>query len=125
MRTKHHSSQKPFTAEQFTATQWDTAADKAKFANHLVRFLATGSRETLFYDWFYKRLSNTFGHIAHYNRQGFYAHFFTTVEGRERFQKSLALGGGYGDPAYTYSDVEKAVKAYYGMQGDGLIHLGW
>ena len=115
----------PFTAEQFTPTQWDTAADKAKFANHFVRFVASGYKETLFYDWFYKQLSMTFGHIAHYNRAGFYGHFFTTAEDRQYFMYATRQGGGYGDPAFTYSDVEKAIKAHYGMVGDGRLHLGW
>lgn len=115
----------PFTAEQFTPTQWDTAADKAKFANHFVRFVASGYKETLFYDWFYKRLSNTFGHIAHYDRIGFYNHFFRDKTAQLYFMTATRQGGGYGDPAYTYSDVEKAIKAHYGMVGDGRLHLGW
>jgi hypothetical protein len=30
-----------FTAAEFTPTQWDSAEDKAKFANALMKFIAT------------------------------------------------------------------------------------
>ena len=116
---------KPFTADQFTATQFDTAADKAKFANHFVRFVASGYKASLFYDWFYRQLSNCFGHIAHYDRTTFYNHFFRDKQAQLYFMTATREGGGYGDPAYTYSDVEKAIKAHYGLQGDGRLHLGW
>ena len=119
------AKRQPFTAGQFTATQFDTAADKARFANHFVRFVDSGYKETLFYDWFYRRLSMTFGHIAHYNRAGFYYHFFQDKNAQLYFMTATRQGGGYGDPAYTYSDVEKAIKAHYGMVGDGRPHLGW
>lgn len=69
-----------FTANQFTATKWESAEQKAKFANHFVRFVKSGFKPTLFYSWFYKRLSMTFGHIAHFNRQGFW-HTWCLVPG--------------------------------------------
>lgn len=102
-----------FHASQFTPTQWDTAEQKAKFANHLVRFIESGYKKSLFYDWFYKRLSTTFGHIAHYNRLTFYSRFFEGgVTERVEFGHSLLTGGGYGDPAWTYSDVERMMQVW-------------
>ena len=101
-----------FNSANFTATKFDSAADKARFANHFVRFVESGFKDTLFYDWFYKRLSMTFGHIAHYNRHGFYAEWFSDAAARARFLKHTAAGYGYGDPAWTYSDVEKALTAW-------------
>ena len=101
-----------FKAEQFTPTKWDTAEQKAKFANHFVRFVESGFKATLFSDWFYRRLSMTFGHIAYYDRGGFYEHFFTSHEGRTNFACITLEGGGYGDPRFTYSDVEKALKQW-------------
>lgn len=71
-----------FKAEQFTATKWNTGADKAKWADQFVRFVEGGFQERQFTDAFYQRISNTFGHIAHYNRQNFYGHFFTSLEGQ-------------------------------------------
>lgn len=101
-----------FTASQFVGTQFDTSEDKAKFANQFLRFVSAGFRRTLFPQWFYRRLSMTFGHIAHYNQAGFYENFFTTPKGKVEFIAICLNGGGYGDPAYTYSDVEKELKKW-------------
>jgi len=100
-----------FTASQFTPTHWDTADEKARFANHLVRFVDTGCKWTLFHTWFYRRLSMCFGHIAHYNKAGFYATWFTQHRGD--FLEHLLQHRCYGDPTYTYSDVEQALQCYY------------
>jgi hypothetical protein len=102
-----------FKAEQFRATKWETAEDKAKFANHLVRFINSGYNPNLFYDWFYRRLSMTFGHIAHFNRHGFYDVWFTGRESRREFIHHLMMWPCYGDPEYTYSDVEKALQQHF------------
>lgn len=101
-----------FEPGQFTATQWDSQADKAKFANHFVRFVRSGFKQTLFPKWFYTRLSNTFGHIAHYDIGGFYATFFQDTEGKLSFLRQCAAFPCYGDPEYTYSDVEKALMPF-------------
>ncbi len=106
-------STKPFSPTQFTATQWSTQADKAKFANHLVRFMETGCTRTMFPHWFYTRLSCCFGHIAHYNLDGFYGEWFFGPQSRAAFLRNLDRWGCYGDPAWTFSDVEKALQAYY------------
>jgi len=97
----------------FTPTQHSTAADKEKFLQHFHRFVLSGYKWTLFHKWFYVRLSMTFGHIAHYDRRGFYSTFFTSPEGIEGF---WCVTMGYpcsGDPAYTYCDVEKVIQAHY------------
>lgn len=103
-----------FAASQFTPTQWNTAADKAKFANQFVRFVESGFKPTLFPKWFYQRLSMTFGHIAHYNQGGFFAEFFEDDQGKLRFldQTVNASFAGVGDPAFTYSDVERVLKTW-------------
>jgi hypothetical protein len=103
---------KPFTSGQFTPTKWDSAEQKAKFANHLVRFIRNGFLRSLFHKWFYTRLSMTFGMIAHYNLIGFYSTFFVTKEDQQRFIHMLKSWPCYGDPEWTYSDVEKAVQKY-------------
>ena len=56
-----------FVAADFVPTQWDTAEQKAKFANALLTFVAQDFPRSKFHESFYRRLSNTFGHIAHYN----------------------------------------------------------
>lgn len=98
-----------FTADQFTPTQWSTAADKAKFANHFVRFFERGCKQTLFYDWFYRRLSMTFGNIAEYNRMNFWEKWFGFSSSQQIFLQKCANWPCYGDPKFTYCDVEKVL----------------
>jgi len=106
-----------FTASQFTPTQWDNADDKAWFANQFVRFVESGFEQKHFSDRFYRRLSNTFGHIAHYNRLGFWETFFTTTEDKLRFLEITLNHPCYGDPEWTYSDVERALKSWLTDEG--------
>ena len=101
-----------FTAAQFVPTEWDSAAEKAAFANWFVRFVEGGFKETVFYKKRYTRLSMMFGHIAHYNRAGFYDVWFSTPSRRVAFLNRIALWAVYGDPAYTYSDVERVLQAW-------------
>ena len=98
-----------FSASQFVPTQWDTAKDKARFANHFLDFVENGFEESKFPKWFYKRLSMTFGHIAHFDQGGFFAEFFTTTKDKLRFLRQCIQHPCFGDPAHTYSDVEQAI----------------
>jgi len=99
------------TPEQFTPTKWDDAPTKAKFGNHLLRFIAEDFPETMFTRKFYQRLSNIFGHIAHYNRVGFWDEFFQTRATKIDFLDQTIRHPCYGDPAWTYSDVEQVIRA--------------
>jgi hypothetical protein len=72
----------PFSADEFTATKWDTADAKAQFANKLGKFIAADFKEGLFTNALYSRLSNCFGHIAHYSRNGFFESFFQTPQAK-------------------------------------------
>lgn len=94
----------------FTATKFQSSAEKAKFANHLLRFIGAGFPEAAFKKPFYNRLSMCFSHIAHYDRNGFWGHFFTSTDSRIDFLDHTLRGGGYGDPAWTCCDVELAVR---------------
>lgn len=96
----------------YTATKWDTVEDKEKFEKHFKRFVMSGFKRTLFYKWFYTRLSSTFGHIAHYNKSGFYDYFFTSAAGRKDFINDCMRYPCYGDPVCTYSDVEKELQGW-------------
>jgi hypothetical protein len=97
-----------FTADQFVATQWDGAEAKADFANKLAKFIAADFKQSLFTKALYRRLSNTFGHIAHYDIHGFYGTFFHTIAGKIEFLDQTLQYPCYGDSAFTYSDVERA-----------------
>jgi hypothetical protein len=65
-----------FTDVDFTATKWDSAAEKAAFTNALCHFACADFRESLFTQKLYRRLAPTFGHVAHFDRGCFYNHFF-------------------------------------------------
>ena len=106
-----------FDPSQFTPTQWSTAQDKAAFANRFVRFVQSDFAEKHFTKKCYQRLSNTFSHIAHYNRGGFWETFFTTTADKVRFLKMTVQYPCYGDPSWTFSDVERAVQAWIKAEG--------
>lgn len=103
---------KTFTADQFTPTKWDTAEDKAKFANQFVSFVSSGFKQSKFTKAFYRRLSNTFGHIAHYNQYGFWDTFFTNINDKVVFIEQSLSHPCYGDAAWTYSDVERVLQTW-------------
>jgi hypothetical protein len=100
----------PFTAAQFTPTQFDTAEDKAWFANQFVKFIMSGFKPSAFTKRFYNRLSNTFGHIAHYNQRGFWDTFFSSTQGKVDFIEQTLCYPCYGQPGHTYCDVETALQ---------------
>ncbi len=98
--------------DKLTPTEWDSAEQKAKFIRQFVRFVESDFKQSLFVKWFYTRVSNTFGHIAHYNQGGFYATWFTTTRDKLRFLLRTAEYGCYGEPEFTYCDAERAIKAW-------------
>src|SRR6516164_8049627 len=99
-----------FTAAQFMPTQWASAEDKAKFANTLMKFIAAEFPLQSFTRSLYHRLSNTFGHIAHTNLDGFYGVFFERDADKVAFLEQTLSWPHFGDPTFTFSDVERAVK---------------
>ena len=101
-----------FTAQQFTPTKWDDGQTKAIFARQFVKFVKSDFAQRLFSQAFYRRLSMTFGHIAHFNRQGFFETFFTTTQDKVRFFRMTLAHPCFGDPAFTYSDVERALQSW-------------
>jgi hypothetical protein len=103
-------SGKPFDASQFVATQWSSAADKAAFGNTYLHFIESEWKRSLFTKSFCQRLSNCFGHIANYNIHGFYETWFTCDKDRLGFLKNTLSWPCWGDPTFTYSDVERAIK---------------
>jgi hypothetical protein len=100
----------PFLPSDFTATKFSTAADKAEFGNTLLRFIESEWASALFTKSFYNRLSTCFGHIAHYNRAQFYEVWFSSLADQVRFLKHTLRFPCYGDPEYTFSDIERAIQ---------------
>lgn len=102
----------PFEAAQFTPTKWSTAHDKAVFANRLTKFVMDGCPMNQFTEALYSRLSSCFGHIAEYDRSGFAEKWFSTAERRLSFLEHAMRAPCYGDPNWTYSDVEVAIQSH-------------
>ena len=102
---------KRFRAEYFTPTKWNAADAKATFANHLMAFIAADFPESKFTKAFYSRLCQCFGFIAHCDKVGFFAEFFTCTEDKLRFLRCLAECHCCGSPEFTFSDVERAISA--------------
>jgi hypothetical protein len=100
----------PFLPSDFKATKFSTAADKAEFGNTLLRFIESEWASALFTKSFYNRLSMCFSHIAHYNRTQFYEEWFSSLAAQVRFLKDTLRFPCYGDPEYTFSDVERAIQ---------------
>ena len=120
-----------FYPGQFSATKYDSAEDKAKTANGLVRFLANGCQRPAFTARIYQALSlHMFGHIAEYNIDGFYATWFGTPQACAAWVTYVLRGGAYGfhDQGWGdgWGDVESAVAAWLKASGvaDAILHLG-
>jgi hypothetical protein len=105
-----------FQAPHFTATRWNTAEDKARMTNKITKFILNGFQQPSFTKEIYKRLSTMFGHIAEYDIHGFYHIWFADdaacLKWAENAMKGGVLGFVVGDPAWTWSDVEKALQEW-------------
>lgn len=94
------------------ATKWNTAGDKEKFVKHFKNFVEQGFPEKIFTKEFYNRISMMRGHIAHYDRGGFYNAQFGTSERRADFLQHWAESPAYGDPEWTWSDAERVLAEW-------------
>ena len=103
-------SKGPFLPSEFAPTKFSSAADKADFGNALLNFLDAGCPQELFSTKLYHRLSMSFGHIAHYDRSGFYDTWFTQARHRAAFVEKTLRWPCHGDPEFTFSDVEYAIQ---------------
>ena len=103
-----------YPAAQFTPTKWNTAEDKARMTKKLTKFILSGFQQPSFTKEVYKRLSTMFGHIAEYDIQGFYSVWFEDDDACLNWAENVIRGGvlGFvvGDPAWTWSDVEKTLQ---------------
>lgn len=102
----------PFMPGLYTATKHTYAADKKKIAEHLAAFIDSGFSVALFTHALYKALNSMFGHIAHYNREGFYNTWFESTRMQAKWLHNAANWSCPGDPAFTWSDVERDIQSY-------------
>jgi hypothetical protein len=100
----------PFLPSEFVPTNFSTVDDKAEFGNTFLHFIESEWAQTLFNKDFYQRLSMCFGHIAHMDRPTFYETWFTCDQDRRRFLEKTLKWPCWGDPEYTFSDVERAIQ---------------
>jgi hypothetical protein len=91
-------------------TKFSTAQDKAEFGNAFLHFIESEWARTAFSKSFYNRLSMCFSHIAHYDAAGFYETWFTSDADRLRFLRYTLAWPCWGDPEYTFCDVERAIQ---------------
>lgn len=102
--------QKPLLqGADFKATKFDTADDKANFGNQLLAFIAEDFPERRFTEAFYRQLAMRFGMIAWYDKHGFWAEYFTRLPDKLRFVEEIVGHPCYGQPEYTFCDVERVV----------------
>ncbi|NJO81573.1 MAG: hypothetical protein HC828_01600 [Blastochloris sp.] len=99
--------QPPFSDEQLPEETygWRDAA----FANHLARFIVEGFPEGKFTKRFYSRLMQEFGHIAHFNREGFWSTWFCATEQQLDFLRSLTSD--------CWTPMERAVRSWVIQSG--------
>jgi hypothetical protein len=91
-------------------TKWSTAEDKARFGNTFLHFVESDFARSLFAEKLYSRLSNCFSHIAHYNCSQFYEEWFSSLSAQVRFLEHTLRFPCYGDPEFTFSDVESEIQ---------------
>jgi len=104
-----------FHASQFKPTQYDTAEVKARQANLLIDFLESGCPLRKFTKALYHTCyQHLFGHIAHFDRAGFYATWFSMPRDIIRFiDHALAFPYLSSDPTCTWADVERELVRYF------------
>lgn len=101
------------------AARFDGAEAKAALGNQLLAFIAEDFPRRCFTLSFYRVLCQHFGMIAHYDSHGFWAEYFTTTADKLRFLEELTAHPCWGDPAWTFSDLERAVIAR--LRSAGLV----
>lgn len=97
--------------ENFRDTPFDTAAEKHKVFKDLKRFIETGMPKERFTKKLYQHLSLHFGHIAHYNLDGFYETWFQTPKNQLDFLKKHR-DEEIGSPDNAWNDVRMALAQW-------------
>ena len=113
----------PFPPELFVSTEFRTADDKSRFGRKLAAFVLGGFRRDQFAERLYTRLCNCFGHIAEYDRNGFYATWFADAAKQRQWVEHILKHVPCGDPHYTFSDLERLFKAWLGLNREKLLKV--
>lgn len=102
-----------FGPESFTATEFTTADEKAKFVNEAIRFFTAECPRSLFTKLLYKHFSLHAGHIAHFNRDGFYDVWFESAGKRFEFVERIVNPIAWMSFAPGWRDVERALQIWF------------
>jgi hypothetical protein len=118
---KLHGEPANFTAKDFTATNFATAEEKAKWANKFTKFILGGFQRSSFKKEIYQQLQHMFGHCAEYDLNGFYLTWFEDTYKCLHWVETIATSWlvGIGQPQFTWSDVE--IKLVHWIR-DNNIH---
>jgi len=103
---------KLFYARHFQPTPWDTAEEKAEFANLFVRFVESDFNRQFFTGKFYQRTVCVFGFHAFPDSHNFWNHYFGDEAGKRRFILSCIGHRHAGDAAATYADVHARLQEW-------------
>ena len=97
-----------FTANDFTATNFASSEDKAKWANTFTKFILGGFQRRSFKKEIYRQLQHMFGHCAEYDLDGFYSTWFEDTYKCLHWVETVTTTwlAGIGQPQFTWSDVE-------------------
>lgn len=118
-----HALRDPVPSEaDFTPTKFCPAASKAWFAAHWLRFASSDFPKHHFTQRFYAQLMHTSGHIAHFNRAGFWTEFFASTAGKVEFLEQTITWPCHGSPEHTWCDVERVLTRRL-RSADLLGHL--
>ena len=79
-----------FTADEFHATRFTSAEEKAKVVNDTIRFINADAPEASSSRLLNKADSLHFGHIAYNDRSGFHFVWFATARKRLNFVEQIA-----------------------------------
>ncbi len=96
-------------AQDFTPTRFQPASNKASFALHFLRFISSDCPRHQFTLRFYRQLIHLLGYIACYDLDGFWTEFFSKPAGKVEFIEQALAWPCYGEPATTWSDVEREI----------------
>ena len=109
-----------FAADRFTPTPHSTAEEKARFCAAFAKFVLAGFPRHRFKHDFYRRLSQVFGHIAHYDTDGFYKVWFSTPAKQRQFVHRIHEHVPVGDPHFCWSDAERELKLWAATEAEAV-----
>mgnify|MGYP003336415941 FL=1 len=112
-----------FTNVKFVDTAHYSAESKREWCDDMIRFIENGCKERSFTNEMYRHASNTFGHVAHHNRSGFYHAWFSNPEKIKEYALRCVKSPIYGYPSHTFCDAEQALQDYLlSDEGAGLMN---